>query len=214
MTLTDEILLTHYKQGEARAFRALVERYTSPIYNLALALLHDSMEAENVTQETFLRAVAALDHIRIDQPFKPYLFRIAVNLCYDSLREKKPVLFTDLDENALPADDGYAEIKSENIVDDAPSLAERLEREELHTQLRAAIDALPESYRAAIVLRYVEDFSYEEIAQALNLPLNTVRTHLRRAKQKLKQGLEKGSHSGSMPKDSLQRRGVAPLRPY
>ncbi len=208
MTLTDEILLTRYKQGEVSAFHTLVERYTGPIYNLALYLLRDSMEAENVTQETFLRVVAALDRIRIDQPFKPYLFRIAVNLCYDWLREKKPVLFADLDDDAAQANEG------EDIVDDAPPLVERLEKEELYAQLRTAIDALPESYRAAIVLRYVEDFSYEEIAQALNLPLNTVRTHLRRAKQQLKRGLEKEPHPVSVPKGALPRRGMAAPSPY
>jgi len=182
MSPSDETLLAQYKQGDMRAFRALVDRYTAPIYNLAFRLLNDSMEAENVTQETFFRVIAALDRMRFDIPFKPYLFRIAVNLCRDLGRKKHPVLFSDLDSATHDAD----EDASETIADDAPPLWERLEEEELHAQLRVAMDNLPANYRAVITLRYVEEFSYEEIAQALNLPLNTVRTHLRRAKQQLR----------------------------
>ena len=187
MASSDEFLLTQFKQGDARAFRELVDRYTPSIYNLAHRLLHDPMEAENVAQETFLRVVVSLDRLRLDVPFKPYLFRIAVNLCRDIGRKKRSLLFTDLDAAARDAD----EDASETIADDAPPLWEQLEEEELRAQLRAAMDSLPANYRAVITLRYVEEFSYEEIAQALNLPLNTARTHLRRAKQRLRASLKK-----------------------
>lgn len=204
MTPADEILLAQYKQGDARAFRALVERYTAPIYNLALRLLRDPMEAENVTQETFLRVVTSLDRVRLDLPFKPYLFRIAVNLCHDRARKKQPLLFTDLDGNTVRADG--AETASETIADDAPPLWEHLEKEQLKSRLRAAIEALSPIYQTVITLRYVEDFSYEEIAQALNLPLNTVRTQLHRAKQQLKLKLEKEAHPARAPNGVLRLR--------
>ncbi len=182
MASSDEFLLTQHKQGNPHAFRELVERYTAPIYNLAYRFLREPMEAENVTQETFLRVVTSLERIRLDVPFKPYIFRIAVNLCHDLARKKRPTLFTDL----APRDDDPIEA----LVDDAPALWERLESEELAARVNAAIDELPAPYQTALTLRYVEDFSYEEIAQALNLPLNTVRTHLRRAKQQLRAKLE------------------------
>jgi len=184
MALSDEFLLAQYKQGDAHAFRELVERYTAPIYNLAYRFLRDPMEAENVTQETFLRVVASLERIRLDVPFKPYLFRIAVNRCHDLARKKRPALFADLDTR----DDDPIEA----IADDAPPLWEHLENEELAARLNAAIDDLPAPYQTVITLRYAEDFSYAEIAQTLNLPLNTVRTHLRRAKQQLRRKLEIG----------------------
>ncbi|MBM3130471.1 MAG: sigma-70 family RNA polymerase sigma factor [Chloroflexi bacterium] len=177
MATSDEFLLTQYKQGNPLAFRELVERYTTPIYNLAYRFLRDAMEAENVTQETFLRVLTSLERVRLDIPFKPYLFRIAVNLCHDLARKARPTLFSDLD----PRDD-----VTESFADDAPALWERLVQEELRARLIAALDDLPAPYQTAIILRYVEEFSYEEIAQALNLPLNTVRTHLRRAKQQLR----------------------------
>lgn len=178
MANNDESLLERYKEGDAGAFRELVERYSTSIYNLAMRLLRDPMEAENVAQETFLRIIISIDRMRLDLPFKPYLFRIAVNLCYDNLRMKRPVLFS--------------ESESVNeIVEDLPEMVDRIEKDELQTQIRAVIETLPAHYRAAVVLRYNEDFSYEEIAQALNLPLNTVRTHLRRAKEQLKLKLER-----------------------
>lgn len=178
MANSDESLLERYKGGDASAFRELVERYSNSIYNLALRLLRDPMEAENVAQETFLRIIISIDRMRLDLPFKPYLFRIAVNLCYDNLRVKRPLLFSE------------SETVNE-IVEDVPEMVDRIEKDELQAQMRAVIETLPPHYRVVVVLRYNEDFSYEEIAQALNLPLNTVRTHLRRAKEQLKLKLER-----------------------
>ncbi|MBI5652513.1 MAG: sigma-70 family RNA polymerase sigma factor [Chloroflexi bacterium] len=189
MQASDEILLAQFKQGDPRAFRDLVERYTAPLYNLALRLVRDPMEAENVTQETFLRVLLALDRVRLDAPLKPYLFQIAVNVCRDFARKRKPHLFSDLDQLNAPA----AEPASEAIADDAPMLWEQLEETELRERVRAKFENLPAHYQVVITLRYVEDLSYEEIARALDLPLNTVRTHLRRAKAHLRAQLEKES---------------------
>ncbi|OGO40605.1 MAG: hypothetical protein A2Z03_03995 [Chloroflexi bacterium RBG_16_56_8] len=200
MTLSDEALLIQYKQGNQRAFRVLVQRYTTPIYNLALRLLRDPMEAENVTQDTFLRVVTSLDRVRLDLPFKPYLFQIAVNLCRDQARKNRPLLFSDIDSNPSYSEDGSAsETTSESVADDSPPAWERLEKEELQARLHDALDTLAPAYQTVISLRYIEEFSYEEIAQALNLPLNTVRTQLRRAKEQLKLKLEKESRPVSQP---------------
>ena len=206
MTLSDEALLIQYKQGNQRAFRVLVQRYTTPIYNLALRLLRDPMEAENVTQDTFLRVVTSLDRVRLDLPFKPYLFQIAVNLCRDQARKNRPLLFSDIDSNPSYSEDGSAsETTSESVADDSPPAWERLEKEELQARLHDALDTLTPAYQTVICLRYIEEFSYEEIAQALNLPLNTVRTQLRRAKEQLKFKLEKESRPVSQPSFSRSR---------
>jgi RNA polymerase sigma-70 factor (ECF subfamily) len=183
----DESLLARYKEGDVSAFRELVERYSAAIYNLALRLLRDPMEAENVTQEAFLRVIISLDRMRLDLPFKPYLFRIAMNLCFDYLRMKRPVLFSESET-------------VNDIVEDVPEMIDRIEKDELRSQMHTMIGTLPDHYRAVVVLRYNEDFSYEEIAQALNLPLNTVRTHLRRAKEQLKLKLEREWHLAAGPK--------------
>lgn len=182
METSDELLLKQFKEGDPLAFRELVARYTAPLYNLTYRFLRDPMEAENVTQETFLRLVSALERVRLDAPLKPYLFRIATNLCRDWARKKRPALFSDWEH---PNDSA-----EETLTEDAPALWEHLENAELAARVNTALNDLPAPYHAALVLRYVEDLSYEEIAQALNLPLNTVRTHLRRAKQKLRARLE------------------------
>jgi RNA polymerase sigma factor (sigma-70 family) len=187
---TDEALLNQYKTGDERAFRILIERYTAPIYNLAFRFLRDPMEAENVTQESFLRIVRVVDRIRLDTPFKPYLFRVAVNLCRDWARKKHPVLFSDLNSRTRRDDSDETVDASDVIEDDRAPLWERMEEDELRVQLRVAVDALPPIYQAAVTLRYTEEFSYEEIARTLDLPLNTVRTHLRRAKRQLRLRLD------------------------
>lgn len=180
---SDELLLSRYKQGDARAFRELMERYAVSIYNLAYRFLRDPMEAENVTQETFLRVMLALPRLRVETPFKPYLFRIAVNLCHDLARKKRPTLFSEIETH-----DGAT---SETLTDDAPEVWERLAEAELAARVHTALSQLPAPYQTVLLLRYGEDFSYAEIAQALSLPLNTVRTHLRRAKQRLRAQLER-----------------------
>jgi RNA polymerase sigma-70 factor, ECF subfamily len=196
MVPSDETLLSHYRQGDPGAFRTLVQRYTCPIYGLALRLLRDPMEAENVTQETFLRVVTCLDRIRLDLPFKPYLFQIAVNLCRDWARKKHPLLFCELDANSASQDEGIeAEGVSESIVDEAPPLVDALELQEVQARLHTALESLSPVYQVVITLRYLQDMTYEEIAQTLGLPLNTVRTQLRRAKQQLKIKMEKEPHS-------------------
>ncbi|MBI3538136.1 MAG: RNA polymerase sigma factor [Chloroflexi bacterium] len=188
MPLADEALLQQFKAGDARAFRALVERYAPALYRAAVRLVLDPMEAENVVQESFLRVVTSLDRIQLKKPFKPYVYRIAINLCYDYGRKKKPIPFAELDRAAKSSSE---EPQSEMILDEAPAVWEYLEKEALAHQVNSAMQKLSASYRAVIVLRYFEEFSYEEIAQSLDIPLNTVRTHLRRAKQELRMHLGK-----------------------
>lgn len=180
---SDADLLKQYQQGAAHAFHTFVERYAAPIYNLAYRLVRERMEAENITQETFLRIVTSQHRLRLDEPVKPYLFRIALNLCRDWARKKHPVLFADL--TRVEPDPAAEDL----FVDDAPEPWEEIAHAELQARLSDAVKQLPAHYQAVIVLRYTEDFSYAEIAQAVDLPLNTVRTHLRRAKQQLRRAL-------------------------
>jgi len=188
--MPEQDLLIRFKQGDPNAFRALVEQYASPIYNLALRLLRDTMEAENVAQETFLRLMTARDRLRTDTPIKPYLLRIAVNVCRDRARKYQPLLFADL---AQANADGTG--MDEILTDDAPELWENVVEQELHTRVRTALEALPPHYQTVLTLRYVEDLSYQEIAHVLDLPINTVRTHLRRGKQCLRARIQENEQT-------------------
>jgi RNA polymerase sigma-70 factor (ECF subfamily) len=182
MPFSDEALVTQHLCGDDQAFAALVARYTAPIFNLAFRLTDDRAEAENATQETFLRAYSALPRSRTDLAFKPWLFQIAVNLCRDLARKKRPAAFADLAQE----DESSPE---EAIEDETPLPLEQVEERELEKALTRAVADLPEIYRAVVTLRYTEELSYEEIAAVLKLPVNTVRTHLFRAKAMLRKAL-------------------------
>ena len=181
---TDEALAARYLRGESDAFHELAERYITPIYNLARRFTRDPMEAENITQETLLRALGALPRVSLDQPLRPWFFKIAVNLCRQWAERKRPQLFSDFD--------ALEESGVEAIPDGAPTALEKLEEAELQERVRRKVQDLSPPDQLVIVLRYVEELSYEQIAAALNLPLNTVRTRLRRAKLKLRAALEEG----------------------
>jgi RNA polymerase sigma-70 factor (ECF subfamily) len=182
MPSSDEALVKQFLRGDVSAFAELVARYTAPIFNLAFRLTDDRAEAENVTQETFLRVYAALPRSRTDLAFKPWLFQIAVNLCRDLARKKRPAAFSELETANEPA-------LEESIEDEAPLPFDQLEERDLEHALARAVGGLPEIYRAVVTLRYTEELAYEEIAQVLKLPVNTVRTHLFRAKALLRKSL-------------------------
>jgi len=202
--LADEELVRRHLAGDRRAFAVLVERYAGPVFNLAYRLTHDRPEAENIAQETFLRVYQALPQSDWRRPFKPWLFTIAVNLCRDWARRRRMWTFSDLEDRAGD------ESGIEALPDEAPLPADRLEEEELRQALQRAVDNLPPAYRAAVVLRYTEGLSYEQIATALDLPLNTVRTHLSRARQRLRAALAADDASA---RDSLLSHGKAKSEP-
>ena len=186
MQRDDEELVRLHLQGDRYAFRELVDRYTRPLYNLAYRYTGDRMEAENISQETFLRVYQALPVSRLDLPFKPWLLRIAANLCRDWARKKRPDLFSHL----AGEEEGQPSI-IEEWVDGRPLPLDRVETQELAEMLRRAVMELPEPYRMVITLRYTEGLSYQEIATIQEIPVNTVRTHLFRAKTLLRQILER-----------------------
>lgn len=177
---TDADLVTQHLTGDSRAFSELVKRYTSAIYNVTFRYTNDAHEAENLTQETFLRAWNALPRIALDKPLKPYFVRIAVNLCHDWAEQKKIA-------NVLPLE-GEGELE---FPDEASDPLRVVSDQELRERVRAKLELLPPLYRTVIALRYTEEMSYDEMATALEMPMNTVRTHLHRAKMKLRELLER-----------------------
>ncbi|MCW5850207.1 MAG: sigma-70 family RNA polymerase sigma factor [Anaerolineae bacterium] len=186
--IADEILVQRYLAGERDAFRQLVERHTPALFNLAFRLTRDREEAADITQEAFRRAFEALPTSRTDLPFKPWLFQIAVNLCRDWAKRQRPLALADL--SRAPEEGEEREDPAERVPDTQPLPIALVEAEETRQALQLAIEGLPPAYRAAIVLRYMEDMSYQDIAVALGLPLNTVRTHLARAKKALQTRLK------------------------
>jgi RNA polymerase sigma-70 factor (ECF subfamily) len=180
VNIPDDELVSRTLDGNPEAYNVLIERYTPTVYRIVRRMCSDRAEAEAITQEAFLRAWESLPLSKTDRLFRPWVVQIAVNAARDALKKTRPLDFADLPGGEVP-----------EIVTDDPDLEERLEEAEAVARLAAAVQTLPAHYRMAIALRYEAEMTYREIASALGLPINTVRTHLRRAKQKLRDVLEK-----------------------
>jgi len=176
---TDDALARQAQNGDLAAFNELIEHQSPALYRVVRRMCSDRPEAEALTQEAFLRAWEHLAQWKADQPFWPWLVRIAMNAARDALKKSRPLDFVD-----LPVD------PAETIMTADPGPEAALEQADLVTRLNAAVERLPVPYRMAVTLRYQAELSYDDLAAALNLPVNTVRTHLRRAKQQLRELLE------------------------
>jgi RNA polymerase sigma-70 factor, ECF subfamily len=175
----DAALLARLRAGDGRAFEELVTGYQHRLFGVALRMLGSRAEAEEIAQETFLRAHRALGEFRGEARLGTWLYAIASRLCLNRLAAG-PRRHERSDEMALlqqPAEGADA--------------AAALERTELQAALHEAVAALPEERRIVVILRDLEGLAYEEIAEVLGLPLNTVRTRLHRARIDLKAKLER-----------------------
>ncbi len=164
--------------GDSQAFSELVIAHQQFVYNLALRSLSNPQEAEDVSQEAFVRAWLALPNFKGKSRFRTWLYRIVVNLCYNRL----PRLRSEL---AALGEDTITDAPVET-VEDSYSL---IEIEERNAFLHRQIDVLPESYRLLISLRFQQELSYAEIAEIVSMPLGTVKTGLFRAKERLREAL-------------------------
>ena len=170
------------RQRDESAFAELVAAYTPPLYRIVRRMVTDTMESESTVQETFWRFWKALPRYSAEHPLLPYLATIASNLARDRYRRESHLSDADPDSMLEERDDSDF------------TFEQKLDQKEALQRLAEAVEELPFAYRAVISLRYDADMSYEEIAETLSLPLNTVRTHLRRAKQLLRQQMEEADH--------------------
>ena len=170
--------LERAKAGDVEAFGALVLAHQRFVYNLAWRALGDEHEAQDAAQEAFLRVWQALPNFRGQAQFRTWLYRIVTNVCYGRLPRLRRQ-FAALDEMEV------GEMPDERQTDPGAGL----EADEQRAFLWRQIEALPESYRVLVLLRYQQDLPYEEIASVLSLPLGTVKTGLFRARARLRQAL-------------------------
>lgn len=171
--------------GDEKAYRELVERYQGQVYSLSLRMVRRAEDAEDLTQETFVRMFRALARYDPERPFAAWLFTIASRLCIDHIRRRKvsPISLT---QRERESDEEY-EIEVEDPGLKPDELAAHAEESE---RTSALIESLPPHYRIVVLLRHVQDLSYEEIAAALHLPLGTVKARIHRARALLKTRME------------------------
>ena len=176
---TDRELVQQAVAGDAQAFGLFVRRHQRRIYRLAFHMLKDSAEAEDVTQEAFIKAYRALPSFRGDSAFYTWLYRIGINTAKNYL--------VALGRRA-PTSTGFDNEEAENFEDaealrDSNTPEDELHGKEIAAAVNRAMDALPEDLRTAITLREIEGLSYEEIAGVMNCPIGTVRSRIFRARE-------------------------------
>lgn len=181
----DLTLVKRVKSGDQRAFRVLVERYQRKVYAVALGMLKDKEEAMDVSQEAFVKVYKYLDHFKGDSSFYTWLYRITVNICIDVIRKRggssrgEDVEF----DETLAHDTAEAQIGALGSRLGTNPQKSALRRE-LADKILEALDQLPEKHRAILLLREIEQLSYEDIARALEIPKGTVMSRLFHARAK------------------------------
>jgi RNA polymerase sigma-70 factor (ECF subfamily) len=174
----EEIRLLKMISGDTAAFEEVLSLYEKAIFNHLLRLTNNPDDASDLLQETFIRLYNNRSKIDITSNFKNWLYKVATNVAYDYFRKKKRENLISLDDDSV-AETIQGEISYNN-----------LEQEITERDLEHALGQLRASYRNILLLYYKERFSYEEIVPILKLPINTVKTHLRRARNELSELLK------------------------
>ena len=183
----DVVLLA--QQGRDAAFRELLRRYERPVFSLVFRMVRDRDTAEDLAQESFIKVLNHIDRYRPEFKFSSWLFKIANNVAIDHLR-KRTVDTVSLEGSRYATTTAEAESTAIPVASKDQSALEEMESKELGGAIEQAVAALRPEYRACILLRHVEDRSYEEIAATLDLPLGTVKTYIHRARHELRKALE------------------------
>jgi RNA polymerase sigma-70 factor, ECF subfamily len=178
----DALLVDRAKRGDVSAFEMLVVKYQRRIERLIGRMVRDVDLVQDIAQESFIRAYRALPQFRGESAFYTWLYRIAVNTAKKALVDKKrdPLV---LESALVSTDDGEEPSRVENELSDGETPEAVLASKEIAATVNAAIDALSEDLRQAIVLREIEGLSYEEIADVMNCPIGTVRSRIFRARE-------------------------------
>ena len=185
--LLDEDLARRAQQGDQDAFAELVHRYERQIFSMAYRLVGDYDEAADLAQEAFLRIYRMLDRYDSQKKFFSWMYRVAQNSCLNAL-SKRPgnvIPVERAEEYMAPADGANPAEPEQNYLN-----------QELRQNIDQAIAELPENYRDVIYLRYIEDLSYQQIAETTGLPVSTIETRLFRGRKQL--------HSDALKSDALK----------
>ena len=183
---SDEQLIAQVQQGQKRAFDELVRRYKNRLYSFILRMVADPVEAEELAQDTLIRAYIHADKYREIARFSTWLFTIATNLVRNRVRQRKRRPQT-IPLDPAPLDDDERPVDPPDLRAD-PSL--KVEGEELGRIIAEATSRIPEKYRIPFLLREVEQLSYEEIQQVTGLKLGTVRSRINRARNRFRANIK------------------------
>jgi RNA polymerase sigma-70 factor (ECF subfamily) len=189
---SDLSLVRRVQRGDKGAFDALVLKYQHKLVKLVMRYVRNPAEAEDIAQEAFIKAYRALPQFRGDSAFYTWLYRIAINTAKNAVvsRDRSPIEY-DLDRHH--SDESY---EMQGRMKDSETPEGLVLTDEIRSTVNAAIDALPEDLRTAIVLRELEGLSYEEIAAAMDCPVGTVRSRIFRAREAIDRRLREVFEGG------------------
>jgi RNA polymerase sigma-70 factor (ECF subfamily) len=185
--LADEQLVQLARERDEAAVRAITQRYNRRLFRVARSILRDDAEAEDVVQETYVRAFTGLEHFRGDAAFGTWITRIAMNEALGRLRKRRPTV----DWESYGANRTQAEIIDFPVSAASNDPEKTMAQGEIRAVLEHAIDELPDAFRAVFVARIVEGMSVEETADLFGLQAETVKTRLHRARNLLRDALDK-----------------------
>jgi len=188
ISTTESDLLEGLRRGDPAAYRLLVELNSASVYNVALKLLGDEQEAEDVLQETFMSAFQAIDSFEARSKLSTWLYRIAYNASLMRLRKRKQMTAFSLDRPSLD-EDGTEVSANRQLVDWSTVPDDELLTAEAREEMDRAIAELPESLRSTFVLRDIQGLSGAETAQVLGITIQAVKTRLHRARLRLRDRL-------------------------
>jgi RNA polymerase sigma-70 factor (ECF subfamily) len=186
-SLSDHQLIEAVKAGDEEAFAEIVNRYRNAITNYLFRFLNDYEEAVDLAQETFVRVYFAVERYHTDYAFSTYIYRIATNLAISELRKRKRRKLISLTGLFQYENEEEREFQP---PDEKPLPDANLLEDERSRTIARAIEALPEKYRAPIILRDVEEKTYDEIAQILGLGMGTTKSRINRARGLLREKLK------------------------
>ena len=197
--MQDELLIRRAQRGDADAFEQLLLEHQKNVYNLCYRMAGDPDDAMDLSQETFLRAWRCLDQYQFASAFSTWLYRLCSNICIDFLRKRRrqqtvPLTFEDAD----------GEEQTYAVPDAQPLPEEQVELKLTHETLAAAMAQLLPEHRAVLQLRVVNEMSYEQIADVLDIQIGTVKSRLSRARNQLKKILERGNLSRRASSESME----------
>ncbi len=177
----DDILVQQSKSGNIDAFDELIKRYESKIYTVAYKFTGNHADANDLAQETFIRVYQSLPSFRGDSSFATWIYRIASNVCRDELRRQQRRKKISLDEMMSQPGGNLS------LADDGVSPEVSLEKSELQRAVQRCLNTLSDEQRLILIMREIQELSYDEIAAALDCSLGTVKSRLNRSRQALKQ---------------------------
>ncbi len=183
----DETLVQLVQRGDQSAFKELVRRYQKKLFHIAYGMLQDPNDALDIVQEAFLKSYRNISKFEGKSKFYTWIYRILINLCIDHLRKNKrsPKILEPLDDSNQRNQTSFLENLSGEESESLNPL-EQLSNKELGREIWKAINSLPEHHKSVIILREIEGFSYEEIAQTLQCSKGTVMSRLHHARLRLR----------------------------